>query len=78
VEVFLTILPTGAVSQVAVKSKGLEAAGGAEVARCVQSAARNWMFDRGPYIVETVILPFNLVREPARVSTARRGASAQD
>lgn len=78
VEIFVTILPTGIVSQVDVKAKGLDGPGGAEVSRCLQNAARHWKFDRGPYIVETVILPFNLVREPARVTTARRGAITQD
>ena len=77
VDVFLTILPTGAVSKVDVKATGLDGAGGAEVSRCVQTVARNWKFDRGPYVVETVILPFNLLREAAGASTARRGSSAQ-
>ena len=63
VEITVTILPTGAVSEVDVKPQGLKGVGAAEVARCLATIARNWTFDRGPYVVEMVILPFQLTRD---------------
>ena len=63
VEVTITILPTGAVSDVDVKADGLRGAGSLEVAKCLESNARTWTFDRGPYVVESVILPFQLSRD---------------
>ena len=63
VEITVTILPTGAVSEVDVQSPSLKGIGAAEVAKCVATAARNWKFERGPYVVESVILPFNLSRD---------------
>ena len=63
VEVTVTILPTGAVSDVDVKVDGLKGSGSLEVARCLQANARTWTFDRGPYVVEMVILPFQLSRD---------------
>ena len=63
VEVTVTILPSGAVSEVNVISAGLKGVGAAEVAKCVATAARTWKFDRGPYVVESVILPFQLTRD---------------
>src|SRR3954468_24172953 len=54
-EVELTILPTGAVDSVIVRSVELSSpAGRNEVTACVTSAARHWRFERGPYAVETV------------------------
>ena len=63
VEITVTILPTGAVSDVDVKAQGLKGVGAAEVAKCIGTIARNWTFDRGPYVVEMVILPFQLTRD---------------
>ena len=63
VEIMVTILPTGAVSDVDVKPLGLKGAGAAEVAKCLEVNARTWTFDRGPYVIESVILPFQLTRE---------------
>jgi outer membrane biosynthesis protein TonB len=63
VDVTITILPTGAVSEVEVKSEGLKGSGAVEVSRCIETSARSWTFDRGPYVVESVILPFQLTRD---------------
>ena len=63
VELTITILPTGAVSEVSVNADALKGSGGAEVAKCLAKAARAWKFDRGPYVVEAVILPFKLNRD---------------
>ncbi len=78
VEVVLTILPTGAVSEVEIDTEQLRGVGKAEVAKCLETAARRWTFDRGPYVVETVILPFQLSREASRGQTAVRTSIAQD
>ncbi len=63
VDVTVTILPTGKVSEVEVKADGLKGAGALEVARCVEVNARTWIFDRGPYVIESVIVPFQLSRD---------------
>ena len=63
VELTLTILPSGAVSEVEVKAEGLKGLGAVEVGRCLETSARTWTFDRGPYVVESVILPFQFSRE---------------
>jgi len=77
VEVTVTILPSGAVSEVDVMSTGLKGVGAAEVAKCVATAARTWKFDRGPYVVESVILPFQLTRDTMGGPPGSR-ASTQD
>ena len=76
VEITVTILPTGAVSEVDVKPQGLTGAGAVEVARCLATTARRWTFDRGPYVIELVILPYLLTRDmmsgpPGSRATAR-------
>jgi hypothetical protein len=63
VDITLTILPSGAVSEVEVEPQNLKGIGAAEVTKCLATAARTWTFDRGPYVVETVILPFQLSRD---------------
>ena len=78
VEITLTILPTGAVSAVEVSTAKFRGVGDKEVASCLAALARAWRFDRGPYIVETIILPFDLIRDiPAAKSSAagKRAAS---
>ena len=62
VEITVTILPTGVVSDVEVSTVGLKGVGESEVAKCLAGVARTWRFDRGPYIIETVVFPFDLVR----------------
>jgi len=32
--------------------------GAREVASCLTTAIRNWRFERGPYVVETIVFPF--------------------
>ena len=59
-EVEVTILPTGVVEHAETKIPAFKGVGAKEVAKCLATAAKNWRFDRGPYLVETVILPFNL------------------
>lgn len=63
VEVTITILPSGAVSEVDVDVARLKGPGSAEVAKCLAKNVRTWTFDRGPYVVESVILPFSLSRD---------------
>ena len=71
VEITVTILPTGAVTDVEVSTTKFKGVGEKEVAHCLAGVARSWKFDRGPYIVETIILPFDLVRN---VPTAKASA----
>ena len=60
-ELALTILPTGAVDSAAVQAVRLSSpAGRTEVASCVETAARHWRFERGPFGVERVVFPFRL------------------
>jgi hypothetical protein len=60
VELEITIQPTGVVSRVAVRTDSLIGTGAPEVGKCLATIARHWRFDRGPYGVETVVLPFVL------------------
>jgi hypothetical protein len=76
VEITVTILPTGTVSEVDVKSPSLRGVGATEVAKCVATAARNWKFERGPFIVESVILPFNLSRDTMSGPPGSRASTA--
>jgi hypothetical protein len=82
VEITVTILPTGTVSEVDVKPLGLRGAGALEVTKCLAAAARTWTFDRGPYVIESVILPFQLTRDgasgpPGSRATAQSAQGAQ-
>jgi hypothetical protein len=77
VEVEVTILPTGVVEYAETKTPQLTGVGAKEVAKCLTTAAKNWRFDRGPYLVETVILPFNLRPTISTLpAPGRRAASA--
>ena len=78
VEITVTILPTGVVSDVEVSTVGLRGIGETEVAKCLAGVARAWKFDRGPYIVETVVLPFDLVRHAPSNRKATPGKRAAD
>ena len=71
VEITVTILPTGSVTDVQVSTAKFRGVGDKEVAGCLAGVARSWKFDRGPYVVETIILPFDLVRN---VPTAKGSA----
>ena len=77
VEITVTILPTGSVTDVEVSTAKLKGVGGVEVARCLEGVARSWKFDRGAYITETIILPFDLVRDSSqpKATAARKRAA---
>lgn len=60
IDLVLTIQPTGVVSEVAVRTDSLTGTSAAEVGKCLVTIARHWRFDRGPYGVETIVLPFVL------------------
>ena len=60
-ELELTILPVGRVTEATVRTKGMRGEGASEVAGCVAAAARNWRFTRGPYVTDTILLPFTLI-----------------
>jgi hypothetical protein len=78
VEIMVTILPTGAVTDVDVSTDKFKGVGEKEVAKCLAGVARSWRFDRGPYVVETIILPFDLVRNvPTGKSATPRKRAAQ-
>lgn len=62
-EVEVTVLPTGVVDSVAVGAMVMAGNGQREVAACIATIARHWRFERGPYAVETIVLPFALVPE---------------
>ena len=57
-DVSVTVLATGEVSDASVASSDLRGPGAREVARCLTTVIRNWRFDRGPYVVETIVFPF--------------------
>jgi hypothetical protein len=70
VEVELTILPTGVVEHVAVTTLGLEGDGARETSACVATAARHWRFERGPFVVETVVFPFFFAPDGRRLTSS--------
>jgi hypothetical protein len=72
VDLVVTIQPTGMVTNVAVRTEYMSGSGAKEVGKCLATIARNWRFDRGPYAVEVIILPFALTPEG---SVARRAGS---
>ena len=78
VEITVTILPTGTVTDVEVSTAKFKGVGNKEVASCLAGLARTWRFDRGPYLVETIILPFDLIRDlPAAKGAAPGKRAAQ-
>jgi outer membrane biosynthesis protein TonB len=62
-EVELRILPVGRVDSVAVVHSELHGPGTREVTECIVRVARNWRFERGPFGVEDIVLPFVLKPE---------------
>ena len=74
VEIALTVLPTGTVDSVEVAEVGLRGAGTREVTRCITTVARNWRFERGPYVTETIVLPFHLRPDNRRRITKVSGS----
>jgi hypothetical protein len=69
-DVTVTVLATGVVSEATAASVDMDGVAGREVARCLTTSIRNWRFDRGPYAVETIVFPFRFTP----VSTAERRA----
>jgi len=57
VDVTLTVLATGVVSD-ASTSSDMHGPGAREVAKCLATVVRNWRFERGPFVVETIVYPF--------------------
>jgi hypothetical protein len=78
VEVMITILPSGAVSEVGVDVARFKGLGASEVAKCLAKNVRTWTFDKGPYVVESVILPFTLSRDTMGGPPGSRAANQSD
>lgn len=76
-DVEVTILPTGVVSKVGIPPTGLRGRGVAELSACVTTAVRNWRFERGPFAIERVILPFQLIPDVAVAHRAPRAAGGR-
>jgi hypothetical protein len=57
-DVTVTVLATGVVSDASVSTTGMSGLGAREVGKCLTTVIRNWRFDRGPYVVETIVFPF--------------------
>ena len=68
-EVTVTVLATGVVSDASIATDDMRGAGAREVARCLTMAIRNWRFERGPFIVETIVFPFRF--SPIRTDDQR-------
>ena len=64
-ELEITILPVGRVSAATVKKSAMRGEGAREVAECIEAAARNWRFTRGPFATDVILLPFTLIPKTA-------------
>ena len=71
--VTVTVLATGVVSDASTEMDDMRGFGAREVARCLTMAIRNWRFDRGPYAIETIVFPFRF--SPVVVENRRVTAS---
>ena len=71
IEVEVTVVPSGLVQDAAVSSSNLSGAGHQEVENCITSTVKNWRFEKGPYATETIVYPFNLVRDRGIISNTR-------
>ena len=69
IEVEVTVGPSGRVEDANVSSSALSGLGREEVESCITMSVRNWRFERGPYKAETIVYPFNLVRDRGVVRT---------
>jgi hypothetical protein len=58
VDVTVTVLATGVVSDASTSSDDMRGPGAREVAKCLATVVRNWRFERGPFLVETIVFPF--------------------
>jgi len=71
IEVEVTVGPSGRVEEAAISSSNLSGAGHQEVETCITSSMRNWRFERGPFAIETIVFPFNLVRDRGVMNNTR-------
>ena len=71
IEVEVTVGPSGRVEEAAVSSSNLSGIGHHEVETCITSSVKNWRFEKGPFAVETIVYPFNLVRDRPVMSNTR-------
>lgn len=71
IEVEVTVGPSGRVDEAAISSSNLSGAGHREVETCITSSMRNWRFEKGPFVIETIVFPFNLVRDRGVISNTR-------
>ena len=71
IEIEVTVGPSGRVEDAEVSASGLSGMGRQEVESCITTSVRNWRFERGPYALETIVYPFNLVRERSVMSNTR-------
>jgi hypothetical protein len=73
-DVSVTVLATGEVSDASVASHDMRGLGVREVATCLTLAIRNWRFERGPYVVETIVFPFRFMPIPVEGRRKQVGA----
>ena len=71
IEVELTVSPSGRVEDAEISSSGLTGIGRREVESCITSTVKNWRFEKGPFAIETIVYPFNLVRDSGVMSNTR-------
>ena len=57
-DVTITVLATGVVRDASASTDDMRGVGAREVAKCLTTVIRNWRFDRGPYVIETIVFPF--------------------
>jgi hypothetical protein len=58
-DVTVTVQATGVVTEAAISAHDMRGIGAREVAACLTTVIRNWRFERGPYVVETLVFPFS-------------------
>ena len=63
VEIELKVLPSGRVDSANVAASALAGPGREEVESCISATVKNWRFERGPFVTETIVYPFDLVRD---------------
>jgi len=71
IEVEVTVGPSGRVEDAAVSASALSGIGHHEVETCITTSVRNWRFEKGPFATETIVYPFNLVRNRGVVSNTK-------
>jgi hypothetical protein len=73
VDVRITVLATGVVSEASTSSEDMRGPGAREVAKCLATVVRNWRFERGPFVIETIVFPFRFspaLTESPRIATS--------